>query len=83
MNLQWNSSPRPSSPPSRAALAAQNGANQRRRRHVPLSDLFEVVLRVQQAASRTCEINYQSIGSGGGIRQVTNRTVFFGATDGR
>src|SRR3954464_7375485 len=28
------------------------------------------------------EINYQSIGSGGGIRQVTNQTVFFGATDG-
>ena len=28
------------------------------------------------------EINYQSIGSGGGIRQLSNRTVFFGATDG-
>ncbi len=28
------------------------------------------------------QINYQSIGSGGGIRQLTNRTVFFGATDG-
>src|SRR3984893_10286167 len=28
------------------------------------------------------EINYQPIGSGGGIRQITNRTVFFGATDG-
>lgn len=27
-------------------------------------------------------INYQSIGSGGGIRQVVNQTVFFGATDG-
>jgi phosphate transport system substrate-binding protein len=27
-------------------------------------------------------INYQSIGSGGGIRQVSERTVFFGATDG-
>ncbi len=27
------------------------------------------------------EINYQSIGSGGGIRQVTAETVFFGATD--
>lgn len=27
-------------------------------------------------------INYQSIGSGGGIRQVSNETVFFGATDG-
>ena len=28
------------------------------------------------------EINYQSIGSGGGIRQVIAQTVFFGATDG-
>ena len=28
------------------------------------------------------EINYQSIGSGGGIRQLNNQTVFFGATDG-
>lgn len=27
-------------------------------------------------------INYQSIGSGGGIRQIANRTVSFGATDG-
>jgi phosphate transport system substrate-binding protein len=30
----------------------------------------------------TVQINYQSIGSGGGIRQVTEQTVFFGATDG-
>ena len=28
------------------------------------------------------EINYASIGSGGGIRQLTSQTVFFGATDG-
>jgi len=28
------------------------------------------------------EINYQSIGSGGGIRQIQAQTVFFGATDG-
>jgi phosphate transport system substrate-binding protein len=28
------------------------------------------------------QINYQSIGSGGGIRQMTAQTVFFGATDG-
>lgn len=28
------------------------------------------------------EINYQSIGSGGGIRQLTVGTVFFGASDG-
>ena len=27
-------------------------------------------------------INYQSIGSGGGIKQLTAQTVFFGATDG-
>ena len=30
----------------------------------------------------TIQINYQSIGSGGGIQQVTKETVFFGATDG-
>ena len=28
------------------------------------------------------QVNYQSIGSGGGIRQLTAQTVFFGATDG-
>jgi phosphate transport system substrate-binding protein len=28
------------------------------------------------------EINYQSLGSGAGIRQLTANTVFFGATDG-
>lgn len=27
------------------------------------------------------KINYQSIGSGGGVRQISNRTVDFGATD--
>src|SRR6266850_7141163 len=27
------------------------------------------------------EINYQSIGSGGGIKQITEKTVDFGATD--
>jgi phosphate transport system substrate-binding protein len=30
----------------------------------------------------SAQINYQSIGSGGGIRQLTNETVFFGASDG-
>jgi phosphate transport system substrate-binding protein len=30
----------------------------------------------------TIRINYQSLGSGAGIRQLTSRTVFFGATDG-
>jgi phosphate transport system substrate-binding protein len=28
------------------------------------------------------QINYQPVGSGGGIRQITARTVFFGASDG-
>ena len=28
------------------------------------------------------QINYQPIGSGGGIQQITHRTVFFGASDG-
>ena len=30
----------------------------------------------------TSQINYQPLGSGAGIRQITERTVFFGATDG-
>ncbi len=30
----------------------------------------------------TIQINYQSIGSGGGIRQITEHTVDFGASDG-
>src|SRR5947208_14105513 len=33
-------------------------------------------------AHSNVEINYQSIGSGGGIQQVSRGTVFFGATDG-
>lgn len=32
-------------------------------------------------ASKTAELNYQSIGSGGGIRQFSDGTVDFGATD--
>jgi len=28
------------------------------------------------------QINYQSLGSGAGVRQITNQTVFFGASDG-
>ena len=33
-------------------------------------------------AHSNVQINYQAIGSGGGIRQITERTVDFGATDG-
>lgn len=34
------------------------------------------------AAEKSVQINYQSIGSGGGIRQFMEKTVDFGATDG-
>src|SRR5271155_648922 len=33
------------------------------------------------AAASGVKINYQSIGSGGGIRQLTEKTVDFGASD--
>ena len=56
--------------------------DQRRGRHVPVPDLFEVVRGVRTSCTKTSQINYQSIGSGGGIRQVTAQTVFFGASDG-
>jgi phosphate transport system substrate-binding protein len=35
-----------------------------------------------KSADPNVRINYQSIGSGGGIKQITERTVDFGATDG-
>ena len=34
------------------------------------------------AKNPNVKINYQSIGSGGGIKQLSSQTVFFGATDG-
>src|ERR1700749_1614221 len=37
---------------------------------------------VYHQAHPEIQFNYQSIGSGGGIRQITAKTVDFGATDG-
>ena len=37
---------------------------------------------VYHQAHPTIQINYQSIGSGGGIRQLIDKTVDFGASDG-
>jgi phosphate transport system substrate-binding protein len=42
------------------------------------SKWFDEYAKIEQAI----RFNYQSIGSGGGIRQITERTVDFGATDG-
>jgi phosphate transport system substrate-binding protein len=42
------------------------------------SKWFDEYAQVEPAA----RFNYQSIGSGGGIRQISERTVDFGATDG-
>ena len=42
------------------------------------SKWFDEYAKVDQSA----RFNYQSIGSGGGIRQITARTVDFGASDG-
>ncbi|MGE4169776.1 MAG: phosphate ABC transporter substrate-binding protein PstS [Candidatus Margulisiibacteriota bacterium] len=36
----------------------------------------------EYAKQKKVQVNYQSIGSGGGIRQILNKTVDFGATDG-
>lgn len=37
---------------------------------------------IDYAAATKIKINYQSIGSGGGIRQISEQTVDFGASDG-
>ena len=42
------------------------------------SKWFEEYIKVDPEV----RFNYQSIGSGGGIRQITERTVDFGASDG-
>ena len=44
----------------------------------PLIDTWRVEY---QSVSPSLSINYQSIGSGGGVRQFTERTVDFGASD--
>src|SRR3712207_4446610 len=44
----------------------------------PLIDTWRVEY---QSVSPSVSINYQSIGSGGGVRQFTERTVDFGASD--
>jgi phosphate transport system substrate-binding protein len=37
---------------------------------------------VYQQVDASCRFNYQSIGSGGGIKQITEQTTDFGASDG-
>ena len=43
--------------------------------------LYSKWIAEYQKIDPAVRINYQSIGSGGGIRQITERTVDFGATD--
>ncbi|HWB52609.1 MAG TPA: substrate-binding domain-containing protein, partial [Tepidisphaeraceae bacterium] len=44
--------------------------------------LYSVWFSAYNKVDPNAQFNYQSIGSGGGIRQVTDGTVDFGATDG-
>src|SRR5262249_8303329 len=43
--------------------------------------LYSKWISVYQKDHPDVRINYQSIGSGGGVRQITERTVDFGASD--
>ena len=58
-----------------------DGSDQRCRSHFPVP-IYSKWFSEYNKLHPTVQINYQSIGSGGGIRQITNQTVFFGATDG-
>ncbi len=44
--------------------------------------LYSKWFSVYQQVDSSCRFNYQSIGSGGGIKQITEQTTDFGATDG-
>ena len=60
----------------------QEPSDQRRRRDIPLSDLFEVVFRIQQAApERGDQLSVHRIRRR--HPQLLERTVFFGASDRR
>ncbi len=68
-----------------AAAVALTAAGARRRyfrrgRHLPVSHLFEMGRCVQDQQTGI-GLNYQSIGSGGGIKQIKAKTVTFGASD--
>jgi phosphate transport system substrate-binding protein len=64
-------------PPRAAAELLMNGAGATFPYPI-YSKWFDEYAKVEP----TLRFNYQSIGSGGGIRQITERTVDFGATDG-
>ena len=55
--------------------------DQRCRRNFPVSHLLKMVRRVAKV-DPSVRFNYQSIGSGGGQKQILAQTVDFGASDG-
>src|SRR5690349_1961044 len=44
--------------------------------------IYQKVFREYNKLLSNILINYQSLGSGAGVRQITNNSVFFGASDG-
>ena len=64
-----------------ATLAAQNIAINGAGATFP-APIYQKWFAEYNKANANIRINYQPLGSGAGIRQVTERTVFFGASDG-
>src|SRR4026208_1495420 len=62
-------------------LAAQNGQIKRGGGTFP-APIYTKWFAEYNKLHSNVRINYQPLGSGAGIRQITERTVFFGATDG-
>jgi phosphate transport system substrate-binding protein len=62
-------------------IAGSGTASYGRGRHVPQPDLSAWFTEYGQAHPGV-QINYQSVGSGAGIRQISQMIVDFGATDG-
>ena len=62
-----------------ATVCVRRRRSHGRRRDVPVSDLLAWF--AEYAAKTGVKINYQAIGSGGGIKQLSEQTVDFGASD--
>ena len=67
---------------SASTHASSQSLDQRERVRLFLIQFIPNGLTSTTSSTRILEFNYQSIGSGGGIRQVLAGTVDFGASDG-
>src|SRR3981081_416607 len=66
------------------SVGLRGGSTQPRRNGAGATFIFPMMSKwaAEYDKAKGIEVNYQSIGSGGGIQQMTGKTADFGCTDG-